>query len=120
MLATCPVRPEWRSRLPGITHIDGSARMQTVDRGQNALFHRLITCFGELTGVHCLVNTSFNLRGQPMIASPAIAIETFRKVRIDRLYLGSFRLAKRAIEKISRSRDKAAADIGPRSRSTAG
>lgn len=110
MLATCPVRPEWRSRLPGVTHVDGSARMQTVDRHQNALFHRLITRFGELTGVHCVVNTSFNLRGQPMIASPAVAIETFRKVRIDRLYLGSFRLVKIAVAEASRGRDKATVD----------
>jgi carbamoyltransferase len=96
MLATCAVRPEWRSRLPGITHVDGSARMQTVDRDNNPLFHSLITCFGRRTGVHCVVNTSFNLRGQPMIVSPAIAIETFRKVQIDRLYMGSLRLSKRS------------------------
>jgi carbamoyltransferase len=113
MLATCQVRPEWRSRLPGITHVDGSARMQTVDRHRNALFHRLITGFGELTGVHCVVNTSFNLRGQPMIASPIVAIETFRKVRIDRLYLGSFRLVKIAAAETFRGQDKATADIRP-------
>jgi carbamoyltransferase len=95
MLATCPVRPEWRNRLPGITHIDGSARMQTVDADRNALFHRLITSFGRITGIYCLVNTSFNLRGQPMIISPAIAVETFRKVGLDRLYMGPVRLCKR-------------------------
>lgn len=95
MLATCPVRPEWCERLPGITHVDGSARTQTVDPDRNPLFHRLITAFGRKTGVHCVVNTSFNLRGQPMIASPSIAIETFRKVRLDRLYMGSIRLSKR-------------------------
>jgi carbamoyltransferase len=111
MLATCPVRPEWRARLPGVTHVDGSARMQTVDRHQNALFHRLITRFGDLTGVHCVVNTSFNLRGQPMIASPIVALETFRKVRIDRLYLGSFRLVKIAAAETLRGRDRATADI---------
>jgi len=95
MLATCPVREEWRHRLPGITHVDGSARMQTVDPSRNRLFHRLITAFGRRTGVHSVVNTSFNLRGQPMIVSPPIAIETFRKVAIDRLYLGSVRVCKR-------------------------
>lgn len=94
MLATCQVRPPWRLRLPGITHVDGSARMQMVDADRNPLFHRLITEFGRRTGVHCVVNTSLNLRGQPMIAAPATAIETFRKVRLDRLYLGRFRLAK--------------------------
>ena len=95
MLATCPVREEWRHRLPGVTHVDGSARMQTVDRARNSLFHRLIAAFGRRTGVHCVVNTSFNLRGQPMIVSPRIALETFRKVAIDRLYLGSVRVCKR-------------------------
>jgi carbamoyltransferase len=113
MLATCQVRPEWRSRLPGITHVDGSARMQTVSCRRNPLFHRLITRFGELTGVHCVVNTSFNLRGQPMIASPVVAIETFQKVRIDRLYLGSFRLVKISVAGTLRGRDKAIADTRP-------
>lgn len=94
MLATCPVRREWRERLPGVTHVDGSARLQTVDARRNTLFHDLITCFGQRTGVYCVVNTSFNLRGQPIIVSPAIAIATFLKVRIDRLYLGSVRVAK--------------------------
>lgn len=94
MLATCPVRPEWRKRLPGITHVDGSARMQTVDARQNAHFHRLISAFGALTGVHCVVNTSFNLQGQPIIVSPEVAVETFQKVRIDKLYMGSWRLSK--------------------------
>ncbi len=95
MLATCHTRPEWRHRLPGVTHVDGSARMQTVDAARNGLFHRLIGCFGQLTGVHCVVNTSFNLRGQPVRVSPSVAIETFRKVRLARLYLGSLRLSKR-------------------------
>ena len=94
MLATCKVKREWRERLPGITHVDGSARVQTVDPRKNPLFHRLISCFGEITGVHCVVNTSFNVRGQPMIVSPEIALATFRKVRIDRLYLGTFRVSK--------------------------
>lgn len=95
MLATCPVRTEWRHRLPGITHVDGSARMQTVDCDRNPLFHRVITCFGRQTGVYCVVNTSFNLRGQPIILSPGIAIETFRKIPLERLYLSSLCLRKR-------------------------
>jgi carbamoyltransferase len=94
MLATCSVRREWRERLPGVTHVDGSARLQTVASSRNPLFHQLISCFGELSGVHCVVNTSFNVRGQPMIVSPEIAIETFLKVKIDRIYLDSFRITK--------------------------
>jgi carbamoyltransferase len=94
MLAVCPVMKDWRVRLPGITHVDGSARMQTVDAHQNPLLHRLIVSFGKITGVYCVVNTSFNLQGQPIIVSPTIAIDTFRKVAFDRLYMGTFRLCK--------------------------
>ena len=107
MLATCGVKREWRERLPGITHVDGSARVQTVDSRKNPLFHRLITCFGEMTGVHCVVNTSFNVRGQPMIVSPEIALATFRKVRIDRLYLGTFRVSKRETARVERLESEA-------------
>jgi carbamoyltransferase len=95
MLAICTVRPEWRARLPGVTHVDGSARLQTVGSRKNPLFHQLIACFGELSGVHCVVNTSFNVRGQPMIVSPEIAIETFLKVKIDQLHLEAFRITKK-------------------------
>jgi carbamoyltransferase len=92
MLAVCPVMQDWRARLPGITHVDGSARMQTVNPHQNPLLHRLIVSFGKITGVFCVVNTSFNLQGQPIVVSPTIAIDTFRKVAFDRLYMGTFRL----------------------------
>jgi len=95
MLATTMVRPEWRERLPGITHVDGSARVQTVSSENNRLFYLLIEEFAKRTGIHALVNTSFNIRGQPMIVSPEIAIETILKVRIDRLYLGSLRIVRR-------------------------
>jgi hypothetical protein len=71
-----------------------SARLQTVKPEGNPLFHRLITCFGKIAGVHCVVNTSFTGRGQAMTGSPEIALSTFLKVRIDRLYLGSFRVEK--------------------------
>jgi carbamoyltransferase len=94
MLSVCPVAKEWRERLPGITHVDGSARVQTVNEHQNALFYRLIVSFGKHTGVYCVVNTSFNLQGQPIIVSPKIAIETFRRVAFNRLYMGAFRLCK--------------------------
>jgi carbamoyltransferase len=94
MLSVCPVAKEWRERLPGITHVDGSARIQTVNEHQNALFYRLIVSFGKHTGVYCVVNTSFNLQGQPIIVSPKIAIETFRRVAFNRLYMGAFRLCK--------------------------
>ncbi len=94
MLATCQVAPDWQSKLPGITHVDGSARVQTVDRAKNPMFHYLIEEIGKRTGIYCTLNTSFNVRSQPMIATPSIAIETFMRVKIDRLYLGNIRLSK--------------------------
>lgn len=95
MLATCQVKSDWQQKLPGITHVDGSARVQTVDRKKNPVFHRLIEEIGKATGIYCTMNTSFNVRSQPMIATAAVAVETFLRVEIDRLYLGNIRLTKR-------------------------
>ena len=94
MLATCQVLPEWQDRLPGITHVDGSARVQTVFKERNPGFHYLIEEIGKKTGVFCTLNTSFNVRSQPMIAFPKTAVETFLKVKIDRLYMGRIRLSR--------------------------
>ena len=94
MLANCRTRPEWRELLPSVTHIDGSARLQAVEQAQAPLFHHLIQFFGRLIGVACVVNTSFSLRGQPIILSPADAVTTFLACGIDTLYLGPFRLHK--------------------------
>ncbi|MCB1759070.1 MAG: carbamoyltransferase [Gammaproteobacteria bacterium] len=94
MLATCQVKPEWRDRLPGITHVDGSARVQTVFEHRNPGFYHLINEIGIRTGVYCTLNTSFNVMSQPMIALPDTAVETFLRVKIDRLYMGRVRLSK--------------------------
>ena len=96
MLATCQVKKEWQSKLPGITHVDGSARVQTVFAERNPGFHHLIKEIGNRTGIYCTLNTSFNVMSQPMIAFPETAIETFLKVKIDRLYMGRIRLTKPA------------------------
>jgi carbamoyltransferase len=77
-----------RSPLPAVTHVDGSARVQTVDRGTNPLFHRLIAAFGARTGVPVLVNTSFNVRGEPIVCSPADAYRCFMSTAMDLLVLG--------------------------------
>ena len=94
MLATCQVRPAWAPRLPGITHVDGSARVQTVDQRKNPQFYDLIERIGRKTGIYCTLNTSFNVRGQAMIAAPDTAIETFLRVKLDRLYLQNIRVTK--------------------------
>jgi len=81
-----------RSTLPAITHIDGSARIQTVDPGRNPLFHRLLERFRGATGSAVLVNTSFNVRGEPVVCSPDDAYRCFVHTAMDFLAIGSFLL----------------------------
>ncbi len=83
-----PVRPERVSDLGGVTHIDGTARLQTVTADSNAKYHALIARFGELTGVPCVLNTSFNVRGEPMVLTPDDAIRCWATTGLDRLVLG--------------------------------
>jgi len=85
MLFTMPVRPAWRDRLPAITHVDGSARLQTVSRAGNERFWMLLQAFGRITGIPMLLNTSFNVRGQPIVCTPQEAIETFLLAGLDAL-----------------------------------
>jgi carbamoyltransferase len=89
-----PVRPEKRALLGGVTHIDGSARLQTVDAEAHPLYHRLIARFGELTGVPVVLNTSFNVRGEPMVGTPDDAIRCWATTGLDRLVLGPCVLTK--------------------------
>src|SRR5262249_8374337 len=86
MLDTAQVlRPE---ALPAITHVDGSARLQTVDAAVDPRFHALLTAFGELTGYPILLNTSFNVRGEPIVCTPADALASFARCRLDALVIG--------------------------------
>jgi carbamoyltransferase len=90
MLDTAQVRDG--SALPAITHVDGSARLQTVDAAADPRFHGLLTRFGALTGYPILLNTSFNMRGEPIVCDPADALATFIKCRLDALVLGDLLL----------------------------
>ncbi|KOX21299.1 MULTISPECIES: carbamoyltransferase [unclassified Streptomyces] len=83
-----------RSTIPAVTHVDHSARVQTVTAERNAPYHRLLTEFKEQTGCPVLVNTSFNVRGEPIVASPAEAYACFMRTDIDRLAVGNFLLRK--------------------------
>ncbi|MEU8539750.1 carbamoyltransferase N-terminal domain-containing protein [Streptomyces sp. NPDC048717] len=76
--------------LPAITHVDGSARVQTVDKDADPLFHALLTAFGSRTGNPILLNTSFNMRGEPIVNSAADALACFVRSRLDILILGDF------------------------------
>ncbi|MBF0527666.1 MAG: carbamoyltransferase [Deltaproteobacteria bacterium] len=85
-----------RSTIPAVTHVDYSARIQTVHRETNPLFHSVLTAFHALTGCAVLVNTSFNVRGEPIVCSPRDAYVCFRRTHMDYLLLGSFLLDKTA------------------------
>ena len=88
MLVVTPVRDEAKSAIPAVTHVDGSARLQTVDRETNPRYHRLIEAVGQATGVPVLLNTSFNLRGEPIVNTPEEALSTFQRSGMDALVLG--------------------------------
>lgn len=94
MLKVCYVRPDKREHLPAITHVDGSARLQTVDQAKHPSFHRLLCEFGEITGVPVLLNTSFNIMGEPIVESPVQAIRCFYSTGLDELILGNYVLRK--------------------------
>jgi carbamoyltransferase len=94
MILTAQVRPEKRSIIPSVTHVDGSARPQTVERDVNPLYWRLIHEFGLRTGVPVVMNTSFNLRGEPIVCTPTDAIRTFFSSGLDCLVIGNFVLGK--------------------------
>lgn len=83
-----------RSDIPAVTHVDYSARIQTVNQGDNPLYHRLISRFYEMTGCPVIVNTSFNVRGEPIVATPLDAYRCFMRTGIDVLVLGNFILRK--------------------------
>lgn len=90
MLFTHQVRPDWRSRIPAVVHVDGSARVQTIDRGEEPLVHRMLEAVGRRTGVPVVVNTSLNTAGRPMVDDPRDALECFGSAPVDLLALGPF------------------------------
>jgi carbamoyltransferase len=79
-----------RSEIPAVTHLDCTARVQTVAREQNPVFHRLISSFADRTGCPVIVNTSFNVRGEPIVCTPADAFACFARTSIDALVIGPF------------------------------
>ncbi len=83
-----------RSTIPAVTHIDFSARVQTVHAETNPRFHRLLSCFEEKTGCPVLVNTSFNVRGEPIVNTPEDAYRCFMRTEMDYLVLENCVLAK--------------------------
>ena len=89
MLVTTVVRPEYRERLPGITHVDGTARIQVVSMESNPRLYRLLLAFEKLTGFGVLINTSFNLQ-EPIVCSPEDALNCFARAWLDLLFIGDY------------------------------
>ncbi len=90
-----PVKPEYRDVIPGACHVDGTSRIQTVSDSQNPELARLLRAFTEISGIPCLLNTSFNVAGEPIVCSPADALGCFVKTEIDYLVLGHFLVSKK-------------------------
>jgi carbamoyltransferase len=87
MMQVYPIREEQRPRIPAVTHVDGSGRLQTVNAADNGRYYRLIRAFADLTGVPMVLNTSFN-ENEPIVCTPAQALDCFLRTRMDLLVLG--------------------------------
>jgi carbamoyltransferase len=108
MIATVDVRPEHRAALPAVTHVNGSARVQTVSAKDNAEFHALLQAVGEATGREMVLNTSFNVKGQPIVNTPREAIETFLRTGIEFLFMENTLVRRRpASDRLTSSADSA-------------
>jgi carbamoyltransferase len=100
MLLAAQVRPEWKDKVPAIVHVDGTARLQTVRREHNERLYRLLQEFDRITGVPVLLNTSFNIRGQPIVETPRDAVECFLSTGIDCLALHDLLVMKNLLYRI--------------------
>ena len=100
MLIAKAVRPEWRDRIPAVVHVDGTARVQTVRKSTNPALYRLLKEFEELTGVPVLINTSFNVKGEPIVETPRDAMRCFLTTGIDHLVLHDTMVSKTGLHKI--------------------
>jgi len=90
MLMVYPIKKEWQKKIPAVTHVDGSGRLQTIRRKQNHLYYDLLKEFGKISGIPILVNTSFNIRGEPIVCSPQDAYRCMMGTGIDYLVMGHF------------------------------
>ena len=112
MLIAKRVRPEWREKIAAIVHVDGTARVQTVRPEHNATLHGLLKEFDKITGVPVLLNTSFNVKGEPIVETPRDAVECFLTTGIDYLALHDRLIAKSPFHKILSPVLKVYSDVG--------
>ena len=100
MLLTKHVRPAWRDKIPAIVHVDGTARVQTVRREHNERLYHLLEAFDAVTGVPVLLNTSFNVKGEPIVETPEDAINCFLSTGMDYLVLHDMLIAKKRLHRV--------------------
>ena len=98
MLLVLPIKHEKLAVIPAVTHVDGTGRLQSVDRRGNPVFHRLIQEFERRTGVPVVLNTSFNLRGEPIVHRPEEALADYVNTGMDALFLGNYLIEKPGAE----------------------
>jgi carbamoyltransferase len=98
MLMVYPIKKEWHKKLPSVTHVDGSGRLQTIRKSQNTVYYNLIKEFGRISGIPILINTSFNIRGEPIVCTPYDAYKCMMGTGIDYLVMGKL-LIKRSDNK---------------------
>jgi carbamoyltransferase len=100
MLLAKHVRAEWQDKIPAVVHVDGTARVQTVREEHNPRLYRLLQEFAEITGVPVLLNTSFNVKGEPIVETPQDAINCFLGTGMDYLVLHDRLIAKKALHRV--------------------
>lgn len=96
MLFAPKVKKEMQSLIPAVTHVDETARVQTLTESQNPRLYKLLKVFGGRTGVPCLINTSFNLRGEPIVCTPEDAVACFKNSGLDALVMENYWVRKRS------------------------
>ncbi|MEI6817840.1 MAG: carbamoyltransferase C-terminal domain-containing protein, partial [Bacteroidota bacterium] len=95
MLMVYNVKEDKKSLLPAITHVDGTVRIQTVNETENPPMRELLKAFQKETGVSVLINTSFNIKGEPIVCNPYDAVSSFDRADMDYLIIGDFVVAKK-------------------------
>ncbi|MEQ9009318.1 MAG: carbamoyltransferase [Ekhidna sp.] len=111
MLCVTQVRKHYQDKLPAITHVNGSARMQTVSKEQNPRFWTVIKEFGNITGIPVLVNTSFNVKGQPIVCTPMEALDTFLFANLDVLVMGNYLAVRKKDQQVTQRQEQKAKEL---------
>jgi carbamoyltransferase len=94
MLLVYPFKKSVQSKVPAVVHVDGTGRLQTIDQKSNPKYYQLINTYYHKTGIPLILNTSFNVKGEPIVCTPADAIKCFLTTEIDYLLLGNYLIKK--------------------------